>query len=450
MVKTKTRYICQNCGHAHLRWQGKCDNCGEWNTLVEEVVTESKGASSPLGRGSKPVPISMVNTANIERVSSGSGEVDRVLGGGVVPGCVVLVAGEPGIGKSTMLLQIAIDMASNGRRVLYISGEESDSQVKIRAERLRGKLSDNLYLLAETSADYAAGFASDFDVVVVDSIQSMASTMLQSAPGNVAQVRHCAALFIEVAKTRQIPLFMVSHVTKAGIIAGPRVIEHAVDVVLTLEGDRQSELRILRTTKNRFGATGEIGVFSMAANGLSEVKNPSSAFIGHHEGPVFGSVILAGIEGVRPLFIEIQALVSQSAYGSPQRVVQGIDPRRLMLLAAILERRADMPLSRQDLFVNVVGGVTLTERTSDLGIALSIVGSFRDIPISSQTAVFGEVGLTGELRPAPRSQARLKEAVRLGFKRVIMPLSREKIGRIEGLEIKRVKDIFGAFDAAFK
>ncbi len=449
MATEKRRYICQNCGHAHLRWQGKCDNCGEWNTLVEEVVDVSKGAISPIGR-SKPTPITEVDTSEIKRISSGSSEVDRVLGGGVVPGSVVLVAGEPGIGKSTLLLQYALDIAAKGLHVLYISGEESASQVKMRAQRLRKTLSDKIEILAETSAELAGSFAEKFDAIVVDSIQSMSSNFLQSAPGNVAQVRQCAGIFIEIAKRQRIPVFMIGHVTKSGVIAGPRVLEHAVDVVLTLEGERQSELRILRTTKNRFGTTGEIGVFSMSADGMKEVENPSSAFIGQHDGPVFGSVVFAGIEGARPLFVEIQALASQAAYGSPQRVVQGVDPRRVIMLAAILERRADLPLSRQDLFINVVGGVTLTERASDLGIALAIVGSLRDIPIPSKTVVFGEIGLTGELRQAPRAQARLKEAARLGFNKVIMPAFKGKIAHIKGIEINGVKDILGAFGVAFK
>ncbi|MCK5832793.1 DNA repair protein RadA [bacterium] len=448
--KEKIRYVCQSCGHKHLRWQGKCDNCGEWNTLIEEVVVESKVSAVKRYSSTRPIPISSVGMDNTKRISAGFKEIDRVFGGGVMPGSAILVAGEPGIGKSTLLLQSAIEMAVEGMKVLYITGEESASQVKVRAERLKHKCENNLDLLAETSAEIAAGFAADYNIVIVDSIQSMASSALESTPGNVAQVRQCASLFIEVAKKHNISVFMIGHVTKSGVIAGPRVLEHAVDVVLTLEGDRHSELRILRTSKNRFGSTGEIGVFSMASDGLIEVENPSSAFINQHKEPVPGSVVFAGLEGARPLFVEIQALASPTAYSSPQRVVQGFDPRRFMLLVAILERRAGFPLSRQDLFINVVGGVTLDERTSDLGIALAIAGSMQDIPISPKIAVFGEIGLTGELRSTSRITPRLKEAARLGFSNIIMPAGQAKLAKIEGLRILAVEDIFAAFAAAFR
>jgi len=429
----------------HLRWQGKCDGCGEWNTLVEEVVVERKEPNIKRYSAQRPVPLSEVGSEHAERISSGYSEIDRVFGGGIMPGSVILVAGEPGIGKSTLLLQSAVAMALNGLKVLYITGEESAGQVKVRALRLSRQCEINLDLLAETSAEIAAGFAIDYNIVIVDSIQSMASSALESTPGNVAQVRQCASVFIEVAKKHNIPIFLIGHVTKSGVIAGPRVLEHAVDVVLTLEGDRFSELRILRTSKNRFGGTGEIGVFSMASEGLVEVENPSSAFINHHKEPVPGSVIFAGLEGARPLFVEIQALASPTAYSSPQRVVQGLDPRRFMLLMAILERRAGFQLSRQDLFINVVGGVSLAERTSDLGIALAVASSVQDIPISPKIAVFGEIGLTGELRSTPRALPRIKEAARLGFTEVLMPSMQGKVPKVEGFKVSGVEDLFGAF-----
>jgi len=450
MAKDKIRFVCQNCGHKHIRWQGKCDNCAEWNTLVEEVVVERKEASMMQSSTAKPMPISQIGTDNTARISTGYSEIDRVFGGGAMPGSVNLIAGEPGIGKSTLMLQAGIAMARSGLKVLYITGEESATQVKVRAGRLESSCDDNLDLLAETCAEISAGFGADYNVIIVDSIQSMASTALESTPGNVAQVRQCASVFIDLAKKRGIPVFLIGHVTKSGVIAGPRVLEHAVDVVLTLEGDRYGELRILRSSKNRFGSTGEIGVFSMASEGLVEVENPSSAFINNHKEPVPGSVIFAGLEGARPLFVEIQALATPTAYSSPQRVVQGIDPRRFMLLAAILERRAGFPLSRQDLFVNVVGGVSLSERSSDLGIALAIAGSLQDIPISPKIAVFGEIGLTGELRTTARALPRLKEAERLGFSGVVMPAMKSKPPKFDSLRILPVDNIFEAFAGVFK
>jgi len=450
MSKKKTQYICQSCGHAHPKWQGRCDGCGEWNTLVEEIIeTPKKRFASTVS--AVPVSLSKADKTAVERIPTGFGEFDRVLGGGIVPGSAVLLSGEPGIGKSTMLLQVAIRLANAGKKILFVTGEESVGQIKLRADRLGPSGGeDSIFLLAETCSEAAVAEAGDYDAIVVDSIQAMASADLQGAAGNVSQVRQSAAIFIELAKRSHIPVFLVGHVTKSGAIAGPKVLEHAVDVVLTLEGDSQSELRLLRSTKNRFGATGEIGVFSMGENGFSEVENPSAAFLGHHDAPVPGSTVFAGIEGNRPLFVEIQALASPAAYGTPQRVAQGLDPRRLIMLAAILERRGGLPLSRQDLFINVVGGVNLTERSADLAVVLSIVGSFRDKPISDDIAVFGEIGLTGELRRAPRTPPRVKEAARLGFSKVIIPEAGEKLPKIKDLEIIRAKDIFSAFKTAFR
>jgi len=436
MAKTKTVFICQNCGHKHPKWQGRCDSCGEWNTLVEEIVEAVKRSFSGSVSSVSPVPLASADISKVERVPSGFSEFDRVLGGGIVPGSAILLAGEPGIGKSTMLLQMALKMAGTDKKLLYVAGEESVGQIKMRADRIGpGKSGENILLLAETSAEQSASFFDDVDAVVIDSIQAMSSGDLASAPGNVAQVRQCAAIFIERAKRLHIPVFLVGHVTKSGAIAGPKVLEHAVDVVLTIEGDRQSELRLLRST--------------MAETGFIEVENPSAAFLGHHDKPVPGSVVFAGMEGVRPLFVEIQALAAPAAYGPPQRVVQGLDQRRIILLAAILEKRAGIPLSRQDLFVNVIGGVNLDERSADLAVILAIVSSFRDIPIDNGTAVLGEVGLTGELRRAPRTLPRLKEATRLGFSRIIMPDSREKLPTIKDIITTKVKDIFGAFNAVF-
>lgn len=450
MAEKKTIYVCQNCGQKHPKWQGRCDGCGEWNTIIEEIV-ERIGTRLTGASGAKPIPLSTADSQTSERISTGFKEFDRVLGGGVIPGSVILVAGEPGIGKSTVLLQIALNLSAKGKKILFIAAEESIGQIKLRANRILQKGNDeNIFLLSETSAEGSLNYAKNVDAIIVDSIQAMVSEDLGSAAGNVAQVRQCTAQFIQKAKKSLIPTFIIGHLTKAGAIAGPKVIEHAVDAVLTLEGDRQNELRLLRSIKNRFGATGEIGVFSMNEGGFVEVENPSVAFLGHHDSPVPGSIVYAGMEGMRPLFVEIQALVAPSAYGVPQRISQGIDPRRIVLLSAILERRGGVPLSKQDLFLNVVGGVTLTERSADLAVLLAIFSSFRDLPARDSLVVLGEIGLTGELRRAPRTPQRLKEAARLGFRKAIVPQTGESLAKIGGIEILPVRDIFGAFRVAFE
>jgi len=447
--KTKTVFICQSCGREHPKWQGRCDGCSEWNTLVEEVVEKRPASSFSTFSSSRPVPLSEADSTAGNRVESGFGEFDRVLGGGIVPGSVVLLSGEPGIGKSTILLQIAMKLSERSVKSFYVTAEESPGQIKMRAERLSASGTvDNIMLLAENTVETVLANTDDSDILIVDSIQAMASLEITGTPGNIGQVRHSTSILVDYAKRNGKTVLIVGHVTKSGNIAGPKVLEHAVDVVLTMEGDRQSELRLLRATKNRFGATGEIGVFSMGEAGFAEVENPSAAFIAQHEHPVPGSVIFAGMEGQRPLFVEIQALAAPAAYGTPQRVAQGIDYRRLILLAAILERRAGMPLSRYDLFVNVVGGVDISERSADIAVMLAIVSSLRDIPVKPEIAVLGEVGLTGELRRVRRTAARLKEAERLGFKGVILPKTSEKIPRKKNLQLFSVGEIYSAFNIA--
>lgn len=448
--KTKTLYVCQSCGKEHPKWQGQCDACGEWNTLVEQIVDRSPSPSSRKVF-STPISLKEADSSSGNRLSSDFNEFDRVLGGGIVPASVILLSGEPGIGKSTLLLQLAMRLSTKGIKSLYIAAEESPGQIKMRSERLSSSgTPDNIMLLAENSVEASIENIGDSRILIVDSIQAMASADNTGTPGNIGQVRTATSNLVEFAKREGITVFIVGHVTKSGHIAGPKVLEHAVDVVLTMEGDRQSELRLLRATKNRFGATGEIGVFSMGESGFVEVENPSAAFIAHHEKPVPGSVIFAGLEGQRPLFVEIQALASPAAYGSPQRVAQGIDYRRLILLAAILERRAGFQLSRYDLFVNVVGGVDITERSADIAIVLAIVSSLRDIPVKENLAVMGEVGLTGELRRVFRASARIKEAARLGFERLIIPKSTNIGKKPTGVAIRQVNEIYSAFDLALQ
>lgn len=447
----KTVYVCQSCGKEHPKWQGRCDDCGEWNTLVEQIVDTRPSSSVASNFYSKPTPLIEADSSSGNRLSSDFNEFDRVLGGGIVPASVILLSGEPGIGKSTLLLQLAMRLSAKGVKSLYVAAEESPGQIKMRSERLASSgTPNNIMLLAENSVEAAIESIGSSKILVVDSIQAMSSVDITGTPGNIGQVRQATSRLVEFAKREEITIFIVGHVTKSGHIAGPKVLEHAVDVVLTMEGDRQSELRLLRATKNRFGATGEIGVFSMGENGFVEVENPSAAFIAHHENPVPGSVIFAGMEGQRPLFVEMQALASPAAYGSPQRVAQGVDYRRLILLAAILERRAGFQLSRFDLFVNVVGGVNINERSADLAIMLAIVSSMRDLPVKQNLAVMGEVGLTGELRRVYRTDARIKEAARLGFSEIILPKTKSPGKKISGISIKPANEIFTAFDLAFE
>jgi DNA repair protein RadA/Sms len=444
MSKNLTKYVCQSCGYVSPRWVGKCPNCSEWSTFVEEAVKPLR-ASRKTGVASKiePVSFDQIEKEDVPRIKTMLNEFDRVLGGGIVPGSLVLLGGDPGIGKSTLMMQLAI--ALKDQAVLYVTGEESVRQIKIRAERLNAASSKNILLLAETNLDLILDVIESGtpDLVIVDSIQTMFRPGLESAPGSVSQVRESAALLLRLAKTRGIPIFLVGHVTKEGVIAGPKVIEHMVDTVLQFEGEAHYAYRILRALKNRFGSTNEIGIFEMHDTGLREVLNPSEIFLSERNYGASGSTVVASIEGSRPILVEVQALVTPTNYGMPQRTSTGFDYRRLALLLAVLEKRAGMNLGQQDVFVNVAGGIRIDEPAVDLGIAASIASSLRDIPVDSSSVAVGEIGLGGEIRTIGQIEKRVHEAAKLGFKRIIVPQHNLKTlkanGDIEIIGVDRIE-----------
>jgi DNA repair protein RadA/Sms len=447
LAKTQTRYVCQQCGSAQAKWMGRCPDCGEWNTLVETLV-ESRPSRAKRGTlasttQNQPQLLRDVVSDGFERVSLAMGEFDRVLGGGLVPGSLVLIGGDPGIGKSTLLLQATGARAMADGPVLYVSGEESAQQIKLRAGRL-GLTGEGLYLLTETNVNVIMGHIEQLNprLVVVDSIQTVYLEELDSAAGSVSQVRESAARLMQVAKGRGIPVFLVGHVTKAGAIAGPRVLEHIVDTVLYLEGDRFHAYRLLRCVKNRFGASNEVGVFEMRDVGMTEVANPSEAFLAERLLNAAGSAIAVTLEGTRPLLVEIQALSSTTSFGNPRRTANGIDFNRLLLLIAVLSKRVGVRLSDQDVFVNVVGGLRVGEPAADLAVACAIASSFRDVPVAGDLAIVGEVGLSGELRAVSQLETRLKEAAKLGFSRCLIPQSRQlnKI-QLPGVEILSARSL---------
>ncbi len=425
MSKKKTQYVCQSCGASTPKWEGKCSQCGEWNSLVEEVIyTEKKSGSgqSTLSFNKDqrmPVPITRIPIEDEKRIITGISEFDRILGGGIFPGSVSLIGGEPGIGKSTLLLQIFGQLAkSKNIKTLYITGEESPSQIRLRADRLN-LINENLLVVSETNVESVVDFINQIkpQAVVVDSIQTLYSSLLLSAPGSVGQLRECSARILYSAKNLMIPVFLIGHVTKSGIVAGPRVLEHMVDTVLYFEGERMHSFRILRAVKNRFGATNEIGVFEMTEAGLIEVGNPSELFLSNRPAHSSGSVVSATVEGSRPLLVEIQGLtIFNGGFGVPRRSTSGIDQRRLALLLAVLEKRAGIRFFDQDVFVNVAGGIKVDEPAVDLAIITSLVSSFKNIPINGETIFIGEVGLGGEIRTVGNLENRIKEASRLGFK----------------------------------
>lgn len=425
MAKVKTKFYCTECGYESPKWMGKCPGCSEWNSMVEEreTVVKTAGVHSTLTQTKeKPQPIIHIESGREPRVSTTISELNRVLGGGVVPGSLILVGGDPGIGKSTLLLQTSNAIAGNGLKVLYVSGEESMRQTKLRADRL-GSLSERLFVLSETNIQYIEE-AIDMmqpDFLVIDSIQTVYHPTVESAPGSVAQVRECTSAFMRVAKGRGIATVLVGHVTKEGAIAGPRMLEHMVDCVLYFEGERHHSYRILRAVKNRFGSTNEMGIFDMTEGGLVEVKNPSELFLQERPLGVAGSTVVASMEGTRPVLVEMQALVAATNFPSPRRMATGIDHHRLALIIAVLEKRMGMFLQNQDAYVNVAGGIRLDEPAVDLAIAVAITSSFRDMPTQPFDVVIGEVGLTGEVRAVSRAEQRVKEAEKLGFKRIIMP-----------------------------
>ncbi len=444
MSKTLTKYVCQSCGYVSPRWIGKCPNCSEWNTFVEEAPTPIK-VSRKTGVASKvqPVTFDQIEKEEIQRIPTAIQEFDRVLGGGIVPGSLILIGGDPGIGKSTLMMQIAI--ALKNQVILYITGEESVRQIKLRADRFNAGSSKNILLLAETNLDLILDVieAGTPEMVIVDSIQTMYRPGLESAPGSVSQIRESAALLLRLAKTRGIPVFLVGHVTKEGVIAGPKVIEHMVDTVLQFEGEAHYSYRVLRAIKNRFGSTNEIGIFEMHDTGLREVTNPSEIFLSQRHYGSSGSTVVASIEGSRPILIETQALVTPTNYGMPQRTCTGYDYRRLALLLAVLEKRVGLNLGQQDVFVNIAGGIRIEEPAVDLGIATSITSSLRDIPVDSSSVAVGEIGLGGEIRTIGQIDKRVQEAEKLGFKRIIIPQNNlknlKRNGEIEIIGVDRIE-----------
>jgi len=423
MSRDLTIFVCQACAYESPRWVGRCPNCAEWNSLVEEVRAQASTSKRERHKQTrvKPIPITEVETSAGVRMATAIPELDRVLGGGIVPGSVVLVGGDPGIGKSTLMMQMAASLT--GQTVLYITGEESLSQVRLRADRLMPKPHDRVLLLAETDVEVVEQILEQAaaDLIIVDSMQTMHHPDLESAPGTVSQVREVTSHFMRHAKAKGVSVFLVGHVTKEGIIAGPRVVEHMVDAVLQFEGERHYAYRILRATKNRFGSTNEIGIFEMHDGGLREVANPSAVFLAERRADASGSAVVAAMEGTRPLLVEVQALVAPTSYGVPQRTATGFDGRRLQMLLAVLEKRAGMHLGQYDVFVNVAGGVRIDEPAADLGMAMAIASSLRDVPVRADAAVIGEVGLGGEIRTIHHIEKRIAEVQKLGFKQLILP-----------------------------
>ena len=445
MAKAKTAYVCTECGGQSSKWQGQCPNCGVWNTLVETIAaTPSSRFQALAGAPSAVRALASVETQDNARTPTGIEEFDRVLGGGLVAGGVVLLGGDPGIGKSTLLLQAMAALGGSGRlgRALYVTGEESVEQVALRAQRL-GLVNATVELLAEVQLQAIVGAIRTLQpgVVVIDSIQTVYTEALESAPGSVAQVRECAAQLTRLAKQSAITIILVGHVTKEGAIAGPRVLEHIVDTVLYFEGDTHSSFRLVRAIKNRFGAANELGVFAMTERGLKGVANPSALFLSQHANPVAGSCVLATIEGSRPLLVEVQALVDPVQGGLARRLAVGLDPQRLALLLAVLHRHGGVETGLFDVFVNAVGGVRIGEPAADLAVLMAVYSSFKNKPLGDKSLVFGEVGLAGEIRPVQRGQERLREAAKLGFRRALIPAANKPRQAIEGLDVVAVDRI---------
>jgi DNA repair protein RadA/Sms len=457
LKKPETIFACQSCGHQSRKWLGKCPECGEWNSLVEERERTTKKGSGRSGfklREVAAVAYSEIESQDETRISSGVTEFDRVLGGGIVPGTLVLIGGDPGIGKSTLMLQVADRLSSTDagkNAVLYISGEESERQIKLRGERLRIEAT-NLFLLPETNLENIFHEVERLSpaAIVVDSIQTVFSAMIESAPGSVSQVREAAHQFLMLAKNRTIPVFLIGHITKDGSIAGPKALEHIVDTVLYFEGERHHNHRIVRAVKNRFGAANEIGVFEMTGAGLVPVANPSQMFLQERPQNVAGSVVTACMEGTRPLLVEIQALVSESKYGTGRRMTQGVDQNRVALLMAMLEKRVGLQMLGDDVFVNIAGGLEVDEPAVDLGVVAAITSSFKNIPIDPHTTVFGEVGLTGEVRGTTQAAMRAREAQALGFKKIVLPSSNKSgLERLLGVHVVGVKSVEEALAELF-
>ena len=452
----KATFFCSSCGREEPRWFGRCPACGAWNSAAEAPAAMSgkserrPGAArwAPAGSApSAPRPLAEVESAAVGRAPTGTAELDRVLGGGLVPGSLVLIGGDPGIGKSTLVLQVAMALAARGETVLYVAGEESESQVRMRAARL-GEVPAPLLILCETDLEAVleASASTRPAVLIVDSIQTMARGGLEGGPGSVSQVRECGLGLLHFAKATNTLVLLVGHVTKEGAVAGPRVLEHMVDAVLYLEGERFHDARVLRAAKNRFGSTEELGVFEMTEAGMREVTDPSGVFLSESRGPEPGAAVVASLEGTRPLLVEVQALVSTSFYGTPQRVTSGFDSRRLAVLLAVLERRGGLKLGRHDVFVSVMGGLTLEEPGTDLGVALAVASSFRNRPLLERSLAIGEIGLSGAVRRVRRLEARVREAARLGFARVGVPAQQAGEMEVSGIEVIGLRDVRDAFE----
>ncbi|MEW6127609.1 MAG: DNA repair protein RadA [Acidobacteriota bacterium] len=453
---SKTVYVCQNCGAQQPKWMGKCPDCGEWNSFAEEKPALASSSTSPRGgmfrlQEARTQAYSEIESQDDARQPSGISEFDRVLGGGIVPGSIVLIGGDPGIGKSTLLLEVSDKLSKNYGKVLYVSGEESARQIKLRGERL-GIQAQNLYLLAETCLEriFEEVDRVEPQAIVVDSVQTVFSMKLESAPGSVSQVREVAGQFLMLAKNRTIPVFLIGHVTKEGAIAGPKALEHIVDTVLYFEGERHHNHRIIRAVKNRFGAANELGVFEMTGSGLVPVQNPSGLFLSERPEGASGSVVTACMEGTRPLLVEIQALVTTSHYGNGRRMTQGVDANRVALLMAMIEKRVGMNVLGDDVFVNVAGGIAIDEPAADLGIVVAIASSFRNLPIDAHTAVFGEVGLAGEIRATSQASVRVREAYAMGFKRCVIPQSNlTGLEYDDGIDVIGIRNVVDALDVVF-
>lgn len=452
--KLRTQYVCSNCNFVSPSWYGRCPNCESWDSLVETVeqkTTASSNALASLAPRGKPTALSHVRADEFSRLPISIGELNRVLGGGIVKGSAVLISGEPGIGKSSLMLQLAAELSNSVGAVLYVSAEESIQQIKLRAERL-GVNADNLFLLNETSLEEISSHITSLNpkLVIVDSIQTIYSEMIDSAAGGVAQVKECGARLTQLAKSSNIPIFIIGHVTKAGSIAGPLVLQHLVDSVLYLEGERYHTYRLLRSVKNRFGATDEVGVFEMTQEGMIEVANPSEAFLAERAAYAAGNAIAVTLEGTRPLLCEIQALTSVTAFGLPRRTANGVDMNRLLLLTAVLTKRVGLKLYNQDIFVNVVGGLKINEPAADLSVAVAIASSFKDYRVWDDLAVMGEVGLSGELRNIASAEKRIKEASKLGFKRALVPypIARQYAEKTNGIQLVGAKSVGEALEAA--
>jgi len=447
MVKTKSIFICQNCGAQSPKWLGKCTTCGEWNTFVEEVV-DKKQSTSKLSvqiSGNQPLTLENIKAIKNQRILVGINEFNRVLGGGIVPGSLILLGGDPGIGKSTLALQLALGLTE--RKILYTSGEESLQQIKLRAERLNIK-NDNCLFLCETSLEHLIAHTeqSQPDLLIIDSIQTISTETIESSPGSVSQVRECTSAILKFAKKNDIAVILIGHITKEGSLAGPKILEHMVDTVLQFEGDTNYMYRILRSNKNRFGSTHELGIFEMRSDGLREITNPSEQLISKVNDDVSGTAIAATIEGARPFLIEIQALVSSAAYGTPQRSSTGFDLRRLNMLLAVLEKRAGFKLIQKDVFLNIAGGIKISDPATDLAVICSILSSNLDIAINHKNCFAGEVGLTGEIRAVSRIEQRIAEAEKLGFSKIFIPKLNKGFDisklKIEVVKASRVEEVF--------